>query len=77
MTVVSVERVPCTVVVVWLVGVRSSWGMLSFVGIEGTTKESVDWSSIMANPLMERPDLEWLSITGHVRLNECVNSVCP
>ena len=58
-------------------GVRSSWGMLSFVGIEDATREKVDWSSIMANPLMECPDLEWLSITGHVRLNECVNSVCP
>ena len=73
----SVGRIPCTVVVVRMVGVRSSWGMLSFVRMEGTTRELVHWSSIMANPLMKRPDLEWLSITGHVRLNEFVNSVCP
>ena len=58
-------------------GVRSSWGMLSSCGMEGWTKEKIDWSSIMANPLIECPDLEWLSSTGHVRLNECVNSVCP
>ena len=51
--------------------------MLSIVGIEGTTKENVDWSSIMADSLMEREDLEWLISTGHVRLNDSVNSVCP
>ena len=51
--------------------------MLSFVRMGDTTKDSVDWSSIMANPLMERPDLEWLINTGHVRLNDSVNSVCP
>ena len=68
---------PCTVTVELVMGVRSSWEMLSFVRTEGTTRELVHWSSIMANPLMERPDLEWLSITGHVRLNEFVNSVCP
>ena len=56
---------------------RSSWGMLSFVRIEGTEKERVDWSSIMANPLIELPNLEWLVSTGQVRLNEFVNSVCP
>ena len=77
MTVESVERVPCTVVVVRMVGVRSSWGMLSSVRIEDTTRELVHWSSIMASPLMERPELEWLSNTGHVRLNDSVNSVCP
>ena len=73
----SAGRTPCTVVVVRMVGVRSSWGMLSFVRIEGTTRELVHWSSIMASPLMERPELEWLSNTGHVRLNDSVNSVCP
>ena len=51
--------------------------MLNSVRIEDATREMVDWSSIMANPLIDRPDLEWLSSTGHVRLNECVNSVCP
>ena len=51
--------------------------MFSSFGMEGTTKDKVDWSSIMANPLIECLDLEWLSSTGHVRLNECVNSVCP
>ena len=51
--------------------------MSSFVGIEDTTKENGAWSSIMANPLMEQPDLEWLINTGHVRLNDSVNSVCP
>ena len=51
--------------------------MSSFVRIEDTTKVYVAWSSIMANPLMERPDLEWLINTGHVRLNDSVNSVCP
>ena len=60
-----------------MLGVRSSWGMLSFVRIEGTTREVVHWSSIMANPFIECPDLEWLIDMGHVRLNEFVNSVCP
>ena len=61
----------------WVSGVRSSRGMLSSLGMEGTTKDKVAWSSIMANLLIEGPDVEWLSNTGHVRLNECVNSVCP
>ena len=73
----SFFSIPFTVEVVRMLGVRSSWGMLSFVKIEGTTRELVHWSSIMASPLMELPDLEWLSITGHVWLNEYVNSVSP
>ena len=43
----------------------------------GSTNESVAWSSMMASPSTDRPDLGYVRLTGHVRLNDWVNSVCP
>ena len=43
----------------------------------GSTKERVAWSSMMASPSIERPDLGYVRAIGHVRLNEWVNSVSP
>ena len=43
----------------------------------GSTKESVAWSSMMASPSTDRSDLGCVRLTGHVRLNDWVNSVCP
>ena len=43
----------------------------------GSTNESVAWSSMIASPSTERPDFGYVRLTGHVRLNDWVNSVCP
>ena len=62
--------IPFTVEVIRVWANRSSLAIRSFLGKSGFTKERVHWSSIMASPSMERPDLGYLTITGHVRLNE-------
>ena len=43
----------------------------------GYTRVRVAWSSIIARPAMERSDLGYSRRTGHVRLNDWVNSVSP
>ena len=68
---------PLIVVVVWACGDLSFSLMSSWAMAFGSTNDSVAWSSMMASPSIERPDLGYLRLTGHVRLNDWVNSVCP
>ena len=51
--------------------------MSNLTMVFGSTKESVAWSSMMASPSTERPDLGYVRLTGHVRLNDWMNSECP
>ena len=72
-----VGAIPLIVVVVWACGDLSFSLMSNWAMAFGSTNERVAWSSMMASPSTERPDLGYLRLTGHVRLNDWVNSVCP
>ena len=65
------------VAVVWVCGILSMLSMSSWAMAFGSTNESVAWSSMMASPSTERPDFGYVRLTGHVRLNDWVNSACP
>ena len=63
--------------VVWVCGILSKLSMSSLVMTFGSTNDSVAWSSMIASPSADRPDLGYVRLTGNVRLNDWVNSVCP
>ena len=63
--------------VVWVCGILSRLSMSSLVIAFGSTNDSVAWSSMIARPSTERPDFGYVRLTGHVWLNDWVNSVCP
>ena len=69
--------IPFIVAVVWACGVLSLLSMSNLAMAFGSTNESVAWSSMIANPSNDRPDFGYVRLTGHVRLNDWVNSVCP
>ena len=68
---------PCMVVVEKACGIWSDSLISKSWMTFGYTKESVAWSSIIARPSTEWWVLAYCRVTGHVRLNDCVNSVCP
>ena len=72
-----VGAIPLIVVVVWACGDLSFCLISNWAMAFGSTNESVAWSSMMANPSTERPDFGYVRLTGNVRLNDWVNSVCP
>ena len=65
------------VAIVWACGVLSQLSIFNLAMVFGSTNESVAWPSILASPSTDRSYLGYIRITGHVRLNNCVNSVCP
>ena len=69
--------IPFIVAVVWVCGVLSLLSMSNLAMAFGSTNERVAWSSMIASPSTDRPDLGYVRLTGHVRLNDWVNSVCP
>ena len=72
-----VGAITLIVVVVWACGDLSFSLIPNLAMAFGSTNESVAWSSMMASPSTDRPELGYVRLTGHVRLNDWVNSVCP
>ena len=69
--------IPCIAAVVWARCILSLLSMSNWAMAFRSTNGSVAWSSMMASPSTELPDLGYVRLTGHVRLNDWVNSVCP
>ena len=66
---------PCTVVVERVVFDKSDDWMSRALMTQGSTNVMLAWSSIIAKPSIDMFVLGWLSITGHVRLNDFVRKI--